>query len=286
MSAQQPMTEQPKIYHYLDYQQFLRDMYVYKKTRIHGFSYRMLSRQAGLKSSNFLKLVMDGKRHIGPTVIPKVSQAFKLPQDESRFFEWLVLFQQARTHDEKKYYYERLMEQNTFSKTVELQRHQYEYFSQWYYVALRELVALKDFCLEPKWINKQLGLKLTQHKINQIYKTLIDLGVLRKNQEGKLEQVEAKITVHPTLHHLSLLNFHKTMINKAEQALESQDSDQRDISTLTISLSKVQFEKIRQKIISFRHEIHDLAMQADTKEAVYQFNLQLFSLTEVPWVQS
>jgi hypothetical protein len=33
------------------------------------YSFRYFARRAGLSSSNFLKLVMDGKRNLGPTTI-------------------------------------------------------------------------------------------------------------------------------------------------------------------------------------------------------------------------
>ena len=55
----------PSVYEYLDYRQFLRDHFAASKKAKPQYSFRYFSRRAGLSSSNFLKLVMDGKRNLG-----------------------------------------------------------------------------------------------------------------------------------------------------------------------------------------------------------------------------
>ncbi|MGD8861085.1 MAG: TIGR02147 family protein [Myxococcales bacterium] len=52
----------PVVYDYLDFRAYLRAYYGAKKAADRGFSFRVFSRLAGVKASNHLKLVMDGKR--------------------------------------------------------------------------------------------------------------------------------------------------------------------------------------------------------------------------------
>lgn len=40
-----------KVYEYLDYRLYLRDFYAYQKQHVYGFSYRVLSRRAGCRST-------------------------------------------------------------------------------------------------------------------------------------------------------------------------------------------------------------------------------------------
>ena len=56
-----PSANLPVVYDYLDYRAFLRAYYDAKKAKDRGFSFRVFSRLAGVKASNHLKLVMDGK---------------------------------------------------------------------------------------------------------------------------------------------------------------------------------------------------------------------------------
>ena len=56
-------TKGPEVFDYLDYRAFLRDHYLDKKQR-QGLSFRGFSKRAGLKSPNYLKLVIDGQRNL------------------------------------------------------------------------------------------------------------------------------------------------------------------------------------------------------------------------------
>ena len=61
----------PSVFEYLDYRTFLRDHYTASKQLKPQYSFRYFSRRAGLSSSNFLKLVMDGKRNLGAETVAK-----------------------------------------------------------------------------------------------------------------------------------------------------------------------------------------------------------------------
>ena len=82
----QPTAKLPAVYEYVDYRQFLRDHFAASKRLKKQYSFRFFARQAGLSSSNFLKLVMDGKRNLGPTTIAKFVKALKLDAEAATFF--------------------------------------------------------------------------------------------------------------------------------------------------------------------------------------------------------
>ncbi|MCB1214760.1 MAG: TIGR02147 family protein, partial [Deltaproteobacteria bacterium] len=85
----------PKIYHYLSYREFLKDLVAYEKNRTNSkFSYRNFSRLAGLKSISYLKLVLDGERNLSADTMHGFAKAFKIKGEEREFFELLVNFDQ------------------------------------------------------------------------------------------------------------------------------------------------------------------------------------------------
>ncbi|QQR81755.1 MAG: TIGR02147 family protein [Deltaproteobacteria bacterium] len=131
------MTTRPHIFEYLNYRTFLRDLFQFKKDEKLGFSFRTFSRLAGLKSSNFLKLIIDGKRNLSADAIHKFAKAFKLTKEETQFFETLVHFDQAQSVEEKNFYYERVMRSKSYQDVRPLDASQYTYFSNWHFVALR-----------------------------------------------------------------------------------------------------------------------------------------------------
>lgn len=277
------MCRRPNIYEYLDYRNFLRDLYAFKKQENPGFSFRSFSRSAGLRSSNFLKLVMDGKRNLSTETIHRFAGAFKLTKEEVNFFETLVLFNQAGGAEEKNRHYERIAQSKRYADIKPLEVHQYAYFSNWHFVALRELVLLKDFREEPQWINKKLGTKLHPEEIKRAIQILLDLKLLRRDNHDRLCQTVEKISTTPEMGSLALINFHRAMLAKASDSLEKSRTAHRNVSALTVAVSRRQFDHIQERIDQFRREIHAIASEGDEREVVYQVNFQLFNLSEVPW---
>ena len=62
-----------------------------------AFSYRAFSRLAKLKSPNYLKLVVDGKRNLSPAMASRFAKACGLQGDQASYFGSLVRFTQAET---------------------------------------------------------------------------------------------------------------------------------------------------------------------------------------------
>ena len=86
----------PDVFRYRDYRTFLRAFYDHNKQREYGFSLRAFSKRAQLRSSNYLKLVMDGERNLGEAMAPRFALALGLKDDAARYFVDLVAFNQAK----------------------------------------------------------------------------------------------------------------------------------------------------------------------------------------------
>ena len=52
------------MYAFADYRRYLAAYYDYAKAEQYGFSFRVFSRRAGIRSSNYLRLVIDGERNL------------------------------------------------------------------------------------------------------------------------------------------------------------------------------------------------------------------------------
>ena len=64
----------PNIYEYSDYRKFLHDYYEENKKKKPYFSYRYLSKKAGINASAFFKYVIEGKRGLTKSSIMKTIQ--------------------------------------------------------------------------------------------------------------------------------------------------------------------------------------------------------------------
>jgi uncharacterized protein (TIGR02147 family) len=273
----------PNLFTYLNYRHFLRDLYNHLKETTKHFSFRYFARVAGYKSPNYLKLVMDNKRNLSQESIRKFCKGLKFNKSEQEFFENLVHMNQSKTDNEKNFYYKRMTSSKKYIEARKIEKDQYEYYSNWYYVTVRELVALPDFKEEPKWIAKKLGNKITPAEASKAIDLLLGLKLLKRNGDNTLEQADSSLTTGPEVQSLAVANFHREMLKKAAGSIEDTHYKFRDISSLTIPVSEKTLKAVKEKIQDFRKELHGFIADQEDYDTVYQFNFQLFNLSEVPW---
>lgn len=275
------------LFQYLDYRRYLKDYYQdQKKKKGATFSFRSFARLAGLSSPNFLKLVIEGKRNLGPKGIRRFSKALHHDREEAPYFENLVHFNQATSNDERNQWYQRLSHSKRYREVKEIEKDYFVYFSRWYYAAIRELVLLPSFKEDPDWIARQLSPPITTKEAETALELLQKLGFLKRSKAGCLQQADRNITTSREVQSLAISNFHRQMIQCAAQSIERTPPTQRDISSLTIALSRKKFREAKRRIQEFRRELNVL-LSSDSDDgildSVYQINFQIFNLSEVPW---
>ncbi len=272
--------KEPVIFEYDNYRTYLRDVYQYQKKLTGRFSYRYFALKGGFRSPNFLKLVIEGKRNLSQDSIQRFVQALRLKKDEAEFFRTLVHFNQAKTLDEKNFCAEQLMRFKPFRKGKPLRKDQFDYYSKWYHVPIREMTVLKGFSEDPAWIAKVLRPQIAPLQARKAIELLINLDLLRRDATGRLCQTDSLITTGDEVTSASVGQYHREMIRKGEEAIDRFPASRRDISSVTVALSEKGFKEIKQAIQRFRKELLAMADRDEDPEAVYQINVQLFPLTK------
>lgn len=272
--------KRPDIYEYLNYRDFLRDMFSYHKKKNKNFSYRYYSSKAGFASPNFIKLVIEGDRNLTNGSVAKVSKGFGLKKREREFFEYLVFMNQAQNHEDKDYYYQKMMAMKGTAAIGKIEKAGYDYFSNWYYPVVREMIMFGNRELTPEDISKTLNPKITPAQAKKALKALTQLGLIHKDEDGKWETKEKTVSTGPEVKSLIIANFHKEMIQLAKGSIDRHPADKRDISSLTLSINTKSIKDLKQRIAIFRRELLEYACNEKKSDQVVQINFQLFPLTD------
>jgi uncharacterized protein (TIGR02147 family) len=274
----------PVVFDFIDYRLFLHASYEQRRATNPHWSMSAFSRKAGFGESSrgYLKLIMDGKRNLSPKTIARLAQALSLDRKESLFFENLVHYNQARTQGDRSYYFSRLDEMLGAKKPTSFQllRNQVQYLSKWYYISIRELVALDSFVEDTQWIASNLRAKVTHSQIQEAIEDLLAMGLLTRDTSGKLLQAQAIVRA-PTEGVVELIDLTQIEVMKmAFDSIENDPRDARDMSSVTISCPASQFENLRKEINRFRdHLVTTYGNYTKGIDAVFQMNFQLFSIT-------
>ncbi|MBI4410961.1 MAG: TIGR02147 family protein [Deltaproteobacteria bacterium] len=272
--------KKPHLFEYDNYRSFLKDLYASLKEEKGPFSFRFFSKQAGFRSPNFLKLVMDGKRNISPDGIDKFARALKLNKEETTFFRNLVLLNQSATVEEKKFYAEQLIRHRFYKKVNPLSQAQYDYYANWYFIPVRELVGIDGFREDSAWIAHQLIPPITASEAEKALKELEQLELIKRDETGRLVQTDGLISTGDEVASTSVAQFHKEMMQKGAESIDRFPAPEREISSVTIGLSSVNSRQVKELIQRFRRELLAIASQDQKSTGVYQANFQLFPLTK------
>jgi uncharacterized protein (TIGR02147 family) len=274
-----PRKVEVDIYDFLDYRAFLRAYYeAAKKTRA-GFSYRLFSEQAGLKSPNFLKLVIDGERNLGPETVDKVAKALGLGSKEGQYFADLVNSSQAESAVDRSRAFERVAASRRFRSARRIDALVLSYLSHWYHPAIRELAARADFSEDPVWIAKMLVPCIRASEAKNSLSLLLELGLLTRAKNGRLTRGEVTLTTEHEVKQMGAANFHRQMMERAADSIQNIPREERDLAALTVCVSAETAAQVKQRIHAFRESLADLC-DADAEPArVHQLNIQWFPLS-------
>ncbi len=276
----------PVLHQFTDYREYLSAYFAAKKKIAMTYTASHFARKAGLgkNSRGYLKLVIDGKRNLTLSTIRSFSVALELGPTDSLHFENLVLFNQAKDHEERKYYLDRLVTSTHPSKRAhwELDAAQVRVMSTWYSAAIRELVACKGFNPDPNWISIALKKKITPQQAKQTLSDLERVGLLTKDSTtGNYSQTTPQVVSKSEIFNPFLRLFHEGMIRRSIESLKDESIEQRHISGVTISINADRVDELKNLVSDFRKKLSDLFV--DPKSAadqVVQVNFQVFNLSE------
>lgn len=280
-------TERPVIYDYVDYRAFLQDSLAHIQQRNPKYSATAFVRQAGFgeNSRGYLNLILNGKRNLSSSTILGFARTLKLNEKETFHFENLVHYNQATTEKEKTLYFERINKnmKGKSSKAFELLKSQYNYFSHWYLVAIRELVSNDGFKEDYDYIARRLRQKVSKKEVTEAIADLINLGLLARDEKGTLIQSEEFINFTDTsMNYTVVNNLHSQFLDKAKETLNEDAYANRSASCVVLATDKENFEKIREEIKAFReHILNKYGTQNAKVDCVLNLGIQLNHITAI-----
>jgi uncharacterized protein (TIGR02147 family) len=270
----------PSIYEYSNFREFLRASCDHLKDSVPCFSYRYFAKKAGFSSASYLSLVMDGKRSLTKDYVPGFARAVGLNRREQQYFDSMVSFTQAETPEAKRYYLELMYNLRSKRAGNALGDNQYEYLSCWYCPVIREMVSLPDFSDDPYWIRKRLGNAVTAKQVRDAIALMLRLRLIERDSSGRLIQVDGDITTDDEVTHASGYAFHQQMLSLAKNVMAVTGREERDMSAITMAVSRRQFDEIKSMLRDFRESVANYLMNnPDVPADVFQLNLQLFPVS-------
>jgi uncharacterized protein (TIGR02147 family) len=271
------------LFEYLDYREYLKDYFAGQKARNASFSYRYFSDLIGFKTKDFIFRVIRGQKNLSKTSVDKISTAMELGKRETAYFENLVLFNQAKTHDERERCHKRLdsiVKLVRYHGSPALIRHdQYRLFAQWYHLAVRSLIDVCGFNGDYAWLARAVYPAISPAQARKSVALLEKLGFIYRDEAGIFRITDKAITTGEKVERNALHSFYLSCLKHAGEALDAVPREQRNISGITLGISEKSYARITEKIQAFRREIAEIADNDGEADRVYQMNFLLFPVS-------
>ena len=261
------------IYQHSDYRSFLVAHFEDTQKRNPAWSYQAWALKLGLKNNTSLLKIIHGERNAGPEIQQKLVEYFRFGVQERAYFEDLIRLSKVKDDPALSVMVrERLQKRLPTGRFVLLDVKAFALISHWWFYAIPQLTRLPDFKRDPEWIASRLNFKVGTRELAQAVKTMEELDLLEPKGRG--------IQTQEDVSQEALKRFHEGALGIAQQAIRSVPVPERQISGLTLAVSSAKVPEMKDFIRRSEDEFIRLFSESTGGDAVYQFQTQLFPLTQ------
>lgn len=263
------------VFQYSDYRDFLKTSLAERISKNPHYSLRSFAKGLGI-SPAMLSLVHHKKRNLNQSNAMRIAKRLGLTGNEAEYFCYLVQYEAAKSPEAKELALERINNLNPSREITSLSLDAFKVISQWYHFPILQLLRLDNFEFQSKNIAKALG--ITAVEAESALERLVRLGILEE-KDGAYKRLKNDLRVQSEEKNEALRAFHKQMLIKAIESLETQSTKEKYVGSQTIAIDLQQLPQARKHIDGFFEQMNAIFRKSAEPTEVYHLGVQLFRIT-------
>jgi uncharacterized protein (TIGR02147 family) len=144
---------------------------------------------------------------------------------------------------------------------------EFQAISSWEYFAMLDLVLLQDFQYDYVWMSSKLGIKEVDARI--VVQKLLGLGLLREENNKLIKTAKSFSNHSDQTTNAVKKEYQRQLLKKALSAIDTCESDKKDITSITIAADPKRLDIAREKIKHFRRELCAFLEGGDQTEVLH-----------------
>ena len=229
------------------------------------FSLRAFARQVDV-SPAVLSRILSGKRRLTFKLAIRIADALMMGPIEREELYSLFSITVSDKSDSREDHYEKELTIDCFNA-----------LKNWYHYGLTQLVLMKSFKEDPKWIAKMLSISELEAKM--AIDRLLRLEILDRNEEGELFRTNFHLTTSTDVAASGIRYFQKQILEKSIYSLENDDLREKDITSITIAINEERIIEAKKEIMKFRKKMAEFLTEGE-KTRVYNLGIHLIPLSK------
>ena len=282
--------KEPQVGDYLSYRDFLRAFYLYKreitKGHLRRYNYSHFSAAADIRSPNYLRLVIEGQRNLSEEMAYRFSRAMQLNKEQTEEFVLLVHYNQETDPSLRNQYLKNLSDfrlQKDLKQGL-IDKKTNERIPNWIGWILFAILDQEGAHFSVPKLKQLLRQKASETEIQHALNRLLESGQLMADPEtSEIKKGRSLIDNPEDIPVVLIRRLQTQLMCLGLESLFQDCPTEREFGTLTLSLTKKEFEDLRFQLRKFRKQIHkdnSIQRMQSKGERVYQLNLQLYPVTD------
>lgn len=243
-----------------DLRKYLQAEFERRKRKNSRYSIRGFARDLQIDATA-LSRILHGSRPIGPKVAKQILSRIELdPTAREVLLRSLIGSSEHGIPSDSDY--------------VSITAEQLEQMDEWIYSAVLGLARSKNLRLDSRKFASFFGIKISE--VEPRIKRLLELGMLKQTERG-FRTVNLRATALFSKNSAAVKKIHAGYISKALEGLSEVAEAERDISGITVLISRAKLPEAVRRIKEFRRSLATF-LESDEGEDLYRINVQLFPL--------
>lgn len=261
---------------------YLQDVWEAKKKEKPLYSLRAWSRDLGFSSNTTLSLLLKKKRPFTKKQAVKFIKNLKFTSNEADYFECLIDYSHQVTEQEKIFFEKKLNRIRMVQRSRGIPLDSFEYFSSPVVMMTSEIIGLKNFKNDAKWIQDKIDSEVDVNDVLSAIDLLKKLSLVIEDENGILARTNCSMHYEhqSPIDHASLL-YHQSILEMAKKKVGKHSSNESKLSGYFFN---VQNDKVIEAIVFINDFIdtfiHKFEAEAQSGEETYQFSLQFLPVTK------
>ena len=228
------------------------------------FSLRAFAKQLGIDHST-LSQVLRNRRHLSARALEGIAKRIGLSDEVIRAY--------AQRYKKKK-----PTSPPQDIRGVHFDLDTFQTLSIWHHYAILELIRLKGFKTDSRWIAKTLGIAVED--VNIALQRLIRLGLLEMAGRDRWVDTSGDAEFQSaTLTEAARNQMNREIHEQAIDAIQRVPSKHRVHRQVVVALDSKKLPQLQALADEFVSELRTLASESDAKDDVYQVEISLFPVT-------
>jgi uncharacterized protein (TIGR02147 family) len=273
--------EKPAIFGFHNYREYLRELFAHAKAQGQSPTRKEIAGAVGLSLSN-LSMILSGSRKLTQDNVVRLGRALGHSTHEQRYFEALVLKDQAESAHTVVDSLRRMNGLRSFRDRNPRESEVLRYLTHWYYVAIREMSALPSFRLDARWIKRSLPVPVPLSEIQKAIDFLLEHRYIELGKDGMATPPQKTLDCMDGVYKVALGHFHREILDLASRAITDCPAEARNMMGFSFSCSSEGFQRASQIIERAYSEIRALSQETTEPDRVYHAEFCLFPLILQP----